>query len=192
MNVEKGILVWLGLALLPLRFCLAEGQVVWQGDFGAAHSWSETENYRDQLEFRFGDEDAAGAAALTIAGLATNRTDAAWRIRTKRIDWTLSGKYTFAVDLEASEPVWKVVDGGIWISSVKWFDRAGRQLARHRIPLQFPRQRQRASLTEVVPAGAASFEIQLGALAPYLMKGGWLRLSAISMSAQPLGLRTEQ
>ena len=157
----------------------------WAADLNSAESWAETENYRDQLELRFGGADASGTLALTIAGLATNRTDAAWRIRTKRIDWAPPGKYTFAVDLEASEPVWKVVDGGIWISSVKWFDRAGRQLARHRIPLQFPRQKQRMSLTETVPAGAASFEIQLGALAPYLMKGDWLRLSAISMSAQP-------
>ena len=170
---------------MAVRLCLADGQIVWQGNFGAAHFWSETENYRNQLEFQFDDANASDTSALTIRGLATNRTDAAWRIRTKRIDWSLSAKYTFAVDLEASQPIWKVVDGGIWISSVKWFDRAGKQLARHRIPLQFPCQKQRAALTETVPEGAASFEIQLGALAPYLMKGDWIRLSAISMSAQP-------
>ena len=157
--------------------------VLWQGAFDASSSWQETDDYRGSVRLRFGEKDACGRPALVVSGVVTTRCSTAWSIRSKRQPYVgKMAKYELSFELAASKTMWKVVDGGSWVSSVKWFDAAGHELARHRIPLQFPQRAAPVVLTDAVPPTAASFEVQIGLVAPILFRGDWMRVSNMTMT----------
>ncbi len=166
----------------------AEGSIIWKADFSSESAWKEKDDWRGSVKLNFGDKDETGAPALLVTGVATSSCSTAWRVRSNRIPYAgKAGKYGFSLKLSASKKYWKTVDGGSWVSSVKWFDAKGRQLARHRIPLQFSKKPGCAVLVDEVPPDSASFEIQLGMTAPAILKGNWLRLSEMKVSHQPDG-----
>jgi hypothetical protein len=166
----------------------AEGSIIWKADFSSESAWKEKDDWRGSVKLNFGEKDETGAPALLVTGVATSSCSTAWRVRSNRIPYAGKvGKYGFSLKLSASKKYWKTVDGGSWVSSVKWFDAKGRQLARHRIPLQFSKKPGCAVLVDEVPPDSASFEIQLGMTAPAILKGNWLRLSEMKVSHQPDG-----
>lgn len=160
--------------------------VLWKGRFDSASSWKETSDWRGSVKLNFGAKDEAGETALLITGVVTSRCATSWKVLSRRVPYVgRTGKYSFSLKLAASQTYWKMVDGGTWVSYVKWFDAAGKQLARHRIPLQFPKKPACTVLTEAVPPKSASFEVQIGMVAPVLYKGEWMRISDMKVSERP-------
>ena len=166
----------------------ADGQVLWKADFASGSAWREKDDWRGSVKLDFGGKDEEGNPALLVTGVVTSNCSTAWRICSERIPCSgKTGKYGFSLKLAASRTYWKMVDGGTWVSSVKWFDGKGRQIARHRIPLQFSKKPGYVVLVDEVPSDSASFEVQIGMTAPILSKGEWMRLSDMKVSRQPDG-----
>lgn len=161
--------------------------VLWRGSFDSASFWRETDDWRGSVKLNFGAEDEAGETALLVTGVVTTQCVTSWKILSKRIPYAgTTGKYAFSLKLSASQTYWKMVDGGTWVSCVKWLDGKGKLLARHRIPVLFPKRPGYALVTEAVPSGAAFFEVQIGMVAPVLRKGEWMRISDMKVSERPV------
>ncbi|MBQ2628646.1 MAG: hypothetical protein IJG13_03110 [Kiritimatiellae bacterium] len=162
----------------------------WRADFASPGAWQCVTGHLGRVKFEFGAEDGFGREALLVSGAVTSRCETAWRICSGRIPYDgKAKKYEFSAELAASKSMWKVVDGGEWISCVKWFDEDGRELARHRIPLQYPRSPARVVMVEQMPSGSSFFEVQLGQVAPIIANGEWIRISDMRLSEMPVEAR---
>ncbi len=158
--------------------CAVKGEPMHCDSFSDASGWCSPRDHGKKIKVSFGAVAPDGKPCLAVTGVATSKSDTAWGVISKRIEFERkSDTFLWKMDVEAPKEVPSITaHGPMWRTSVHWYDASGKELPQSLVNYSvstggFRRVRAKGK----IPSGAASYELHMGFDGPNVDPGETFR-----------------